>query len=80
MKKQIIEIFASKSIDETGSTKTAKMMTPEAGEMSAKCMESISSTIELTLYKMVKGKREFVFRDTGANTGLEIMGKNQDFF
>jgi hypothetical protein len=80
MKKQIIEVFASKNIDETGSTRTAKMMTPEEGEMSAKCMETISSTIELTLYKIIKGKKEFVFRDIGENTGLEIMGENRDFF
>ena len=52
MRKHILEIYASKSIDETGSTHTAKMMTPEEGEMSAKCMESISSTINLSLFEL----------------------------
>ena len=80
MRKHILEMHASKSIDETGSTRTAKMMTPEEGEMSAKCMESISSTINLSLYELVKGRRTLVFQDTGINTGLEIMGENQDFF
>ncbi len=80
MKKSILEVFAAKSIDDSGSTKTAKMMTPDQGEMGAKCMESISSTIKLTLYRKSKGKRIVLFQDTGINTGLEIMGKNQDFF
>ncbi len=79
MKKDILEVFASKS-NESGSTKTAKMMTPDQGEMSAKCMESISSTIKLTHYRKSKGKKELVFQDSGVNTGLEIMGENQDFF
>ena len=80
MKKHILEIHAAKSVDETGSTFTATMMTPSQGEMSAKCMESISSKINLTLYEIEKGKRRLIFQDTGVNTGLEIMGENQDFF
>jgi tocopherol cyclase len=80
MKKHVLIIFASKSMDDTGSTRTAKMMTPRVGEMSAKTMESISSTIKLSLYKLIKGKKKLIFQDTGINTGLEIMGKNQDFF
>jgi tocopherol cyclase len=80
MKKHILAISASKSLDDTGSTRTVKMMTPKAGEMSAKCMESISSTIEITLYKNINGKKQLIFHDTGNNTGLEIMGNNQDFF
>ncbi len=80
MKNDILEIFATKSIDGTGSTYTATMMTPDLGEMSAKCMESISSTIELTRYKKVRKRKELVFKDTGFNTGLEIMGVNEDFF
>ncbi|MHA1454007.1 MAG: tocopherol cyclase family protein [Promethearchaeota archaeon] len=80
MKQTILNVFASKSIDESGSTITAKMMTPDLGEMSAKCMESISSTIKLSLYQNKKGKRTLLFQDTGTNTGLEIMGENHDFF
>ena len=80
MKNDILEIFAEKSIDESGSTYTATMMTPDQGEMSAKCMESISSTIEITHFRKKHGKKELVFADTGINTGLEIMGKNKDFF
>lgn len=79
MKNDILEVFASKSVDKSGLTKTAKMMTPNLGEMSAKCMESISSTIQLTHYNKNKGKKELIFQDTGVNTGLEIMGKNTDF-
>ncbi|TFG19263.1 MAG: hypothetical protein EU530_06690 [Promethearchaeota archaeon] len=78
MKNDILEISAAKSLDESGSTITAKMMTPSLGEMSAKCMESISSTIKITHYR--KNKEELIFTDTGLNTGLEIMGKNTDFF
>jgi hypothetical protein len=80
MRREILVINAAKSIDETGSTLTAAMMTPDQGEMSAKCMESISSTIKLSHYTVYRGKRELIFEDTGINTGLEIMGENQDFF
>ena len=80
LKKEVLEVFAAKNIDKSGSTMTAEMMTPNLGEMSAKCMESISSKIKLTHYRKNKGTTTVIFQDTGINTGLEIMGENQDFF
>ncbi|MBN2155563.1 MAG: hypothetical protein JW776_05935 [Candidatus Lokiarchaeota archaeon] len=79
-KRDILKITAQKSMDATGSSKTAQMLAPERGEMSAKCLESISSTIHITHSKIHHGKKEIVFEDIGVNSGLEIMGTRDDFF
>jgi hypothetical protein len=80
MKKHILKINAKKSVDATGSSATAQMLAPDKGEMSAKCLESISSQIRLELYEKSKSGNRLLFEDSGKHAGLEIMGTKNDFF
>jgi tocopherol cyclase len=47
---------------------------PVVGGMTGRCDESLTSTIDVSLYKTRKGNKELVFEEKGRNAGFEING------
>jgi hypothetical protein len=58
------------------SSKKCEMLYPTLNGMSGKILESLDAVIEITFYKIKKGKNEIVFKGKGINGGLEISKNN----
>ncbi|NHI94262.1 MAG: hypothetical protein EAX96_17350 [Candidatus Lokiarchaeota archaeon] len=55
------------------------LKSPSLGAMKSRIMESLTSEVQLKLYKRDKqGKKKLIFEDIGHNTGLEIEATDED--